>query len=104
MYENRLNIIRNSFIEAARIGPGEIWKVYDAIMESNGLDWVSLACISSVSAELWRKNVDCGNEDYIAIFQAINEMVIDHANRNASDLNNYALFKKHYKAWISEAL
>ena len=49
MYENRLNIIRNSFIEAARIGSGEIWKVYDAIMENNGLDWVSLACISSVS-------------------------------------------------------
>jgi hypothetical protein len=34
-------------------------------MESNGLDWVSLACISSVSAELWRKNVDCGNENHV---------------------------------------
>ena len=104
MYENRLNTIRNLFIEASRIGPGDIWKVYNTIMENNGLDWISLACTSSVSAELWKKNVDCGNEEYIAIFQAINEMIIDHANRNASDLNNYALFIKHYKPWISEAL
>lgn len=101
MNVNILNTVRNDLVDASAKGVKEIWLVYDALIQEHGNDWQFLSAISIVSAELFHKNASKGNEEYTALFQTINEMVFDYANRQADEIKDYSKFMEHYCQWIS---
>ena len=102
MSEQKLREIRVLLTESTKGSIKETWKAFDSLIREKGLDWETLASISVISAEIWKISADRFDTESVSVFQAMNEMVFDHACRHASELNNWGLFKKHYRQWTSE--